>query len=150
MANVARHEIENAGAVPMKWTGDYVGIPFADGGRDRNGCDCWGLVALVYREQLQIELPAYGDISAHDLVQVASKISAGADDAEVWLPVTEPRMYDVVVMRAWGERIAGHVGIYVDGSVLHSEAKTDTVMVPLSHFTVVRRIVGFRRNRIAT
>ena len=42
----------------------YVGIPYADKGRETgNGdaLDCWGLLVKVYREQLGIELPSYSD-----------------------------------------------------------------------------------------
>ena len=43
----------------MIWANAYVGLPWADLGRDRTGCDCWGLARLVYAEQLGIALP-YG------------------------------------------------------------------------------------------
>ena len=45
----------------MIWANAYVGLPWADLGRDRTGCDCWGLARLVYAEQLGIALPSYSD-----------------------------------------------------------------------------------------
>ena len=34
------------------WTQKYVGIPYRDLGRDMTGCDCWGLLRLVYGQEL--------------------------------------------------------------------------------------------------
>jgi len=38
---------------------DFVGIPHADLGRDRAGCDCYGLLRIVYAEDLGIALPSF-------------------------------------------------------------------------------------------
>ncbi len=35
--------------VPI-WAGRYIGLPFAEHGRDRGGIDCWGLVRLTLLE----------------------------------------------------------------------------------------------------
>lgn len=39
------------------WVAQYIDIPFADHGRGHQGCDCYGLVRLVLREQFGLELP---------------------------------------------------------------------------------------------
>lgn len=119
-----------------------------DGGRTVRGADCYGLVHLVYREVLGIDLPTYGEISAHDVARVTERIredSAGAP----WLPVTgAPNAFDVVVMR--GKPL--HVGVMVDrGHVLHVEAATSSVIVPLARSPQVRwrRIAVYRHEALA-
>lgn len=133
---------------PTGWATPYVGIPFVDGGRDASGCDCWGLVHLVYRDVLGIDLPAYGEISAHDVARVTERIqedSAGAP----WLPVTgAPRPFDVLVMR--GKPL--HVGVMVDAlHVLHVEAATASVIVPVLRTPQVRwrRLATYRHEALA-
>jgi hypothetical protein len=37
----------------------YIGIPFKNHGRDLNGCDCYGLARLVWKELTGNELPDY-------------------------------------------------------------------------------------------
>ncbi len=135
----------------MSWVNKYVGIPFKDGGRDLKGCDCWGLVRLVYQEELKIELPTYGEISAADLEQVSQAVTAG-HDLEPWEAISgsEIMSFDVVVMRFYGKRQIGHVGLVIQGgkSLLHTELNVDSAIVPLSHMTIKHRIAGFRRYKL--
>lgn len=136
----------------VSWASDYVGLPFLDGGRDRAGVDCWGLVALVYAERLEIRLPDFSAIRATDLRSVARAIVAGID-GEDWLPVIRgaEQEFDVVVMRghAGGVGIPAHVGIVAPyGTVLHVEKNIDAVAPKLTSHSVKDRIVGVYRHHV--
>ena len=129
----------------MSWWAHYIGRPFEDGARGPEAYDCWGLVRAVYAEQLGIELPSYGEISARDLGRIARTIAARSDDG--WRIVGSPFDFDVALMRAAGRtRAVVHVGVMIDGTrMLHTEAATGAVVVPLTHVSVAGRITGFRR-----
>ena len=140
MARRASHAGPAPRPVPLA---QYIGVPFVDGGRILAGCDCWGLVRLVLREQCLIELPDYGEISARDLARVTATMRREAD-AEPWCPVEreQVRQFDVVLMR--GRPL--HVGVMLSAArVLHVEAKTGSVCVEVSHPSVHSRLLGFRR-----
>lgn len=127
------------------WVNRYVGLPFGEGPGE---ITCWGLVRLVYRDQLGVDLPAYGEIGAHDLARVARTMGR-EQMGEQWLPVTEPLTFDVAIMRSGrgGGRIV-HVGVMADERhLLHVEAATASVVVPINSFGVRARIAGFRRYR---
>lgn len=133
----------------MDWVNRYIGLRFVDGGRARAGVDCWGLVRLVYASELAIELPEYGEISAHDLIAVARNIDAGKD-GETWQPVeiTDLREFDICVMKYLGLKRIGHVGVITKQQrVLHIEDGIDAMQVPLNHVTIKGRIACFRRHK---
>lgn len=132
----------------MSWWAKYVGVPFADGGRTlERGLDCWGLVRLAYVENLGVELPDYGEISANDLLAVARSIGGGQ---EKWRAIPVPRALDVVLMRLYDRAWVGHVGVMIDGGrLLHTESSIAAAVVGLGHFTVQHRIAGFRRLKAA-
>lgn len=135
-----------------RWADGYVGLPFVDGGRDRSGVDCWGLVRLVYREQLGVDLPDFAEIRAIDWRSVARAI-VDAQESIDWIAVLrgQERPFDVVLMRGHSEgnrpvSIVNHVGVVAPGGcVLHAEEATDVVCPPLSSPSVSYRISGVYR-----
>ena len=133
----------------VNWVREYQSIPFVDGGRGHDGCDCWGLIRLVYLEQLGIELPSYGEISAYQVNKKAEAFLAGSAVTDWWLPIDgDPQSFDVVVMRAHGHREVGHCGLVLpDGRILHTEEKTGPVIVGPDNFTVKNRIKFYRRHK---
>lgn len=133
-----------SGVVLVNWYNKYVGLRFDD-----NKLNCWGLVCLIYKQELNIDLPSYSDISACDLINVARNITAGKDGEE-WVDVdrTDIKEFDIVVMRFGKSRFIGHVGIAIDNrSLLHTEKMIDSCIVPYSHFSVRERIQCIRRHK---
>lgn len=131
----------------MNWWAQYIGRPFKDGGRGPATFDCWGLVRTVYAEQLSIDLPTYGDVSAHDMIAVARHMLR-PEDAGPWVRANNPKPFDVAVFSAGpSRRIAGHVGVMIDPvRVLHIWAQTNACVMPLSHSFFGRRLLGHWRH----
>lgn len=105
---------------PAAWASRYIGIPFKDGGRDRDGCDCWGLVRLVYAERHGILLPHHdGRYSSTRDVEALEAVRTSELASEAWRPASEDEaaVGDVMLFelgQLW------HVGIIVGrGLVLH-------------------------------
>ena len=101
----------------MSWANDYVGIPWRLHGRDRRGCDCWGLACTVYRDR-GITLPEYLDYGAADDHGEIAALIAGATSSPIWQLVETPEPFDIAVFRRG--RLDTHVGIVVaPGRMLH-------------------------------
>lgn len=130
----------------MDWWHDYIGRPFRDGGRGPDSYDCWGLVRAVMADRTGLALPAYGEISAADLVRVRSAMARDCDDG--WVGVADPRALDVALMASGsGGRAIVHVGIMIDGArLLHVEAATAAVVVGIRHHSIAGRLRGYRRH----
>jgi cell wall-associated NlpC family hydrolase len=131
-------------------TRSYVGIPFVKRGWTREGCHCWGLVRLVYQEEVGIELPTYGEVSADELLAVARHVHRDAA-LEPWISVEAPpyRRLDVVLMkRLEPGREPLHIGVMMDERrMLHTTESVDSHVVPLSAAAIPFRIVGVHRHR---
>jgi len=124
---------------------DYVGLPFAERGRGRDGVDCWGLACLVYAEQLGIALPQH----AEDYVSTADRETLQrliAEGRSCWREVVpaDAREFDLVEISNVG---VPHVGIVAGaGLMLHIEAGSDAVIERLSSPRIARRLRGFFRH----
>ena len=97
------------------WWNQYVGIPFAHGGASRLGCDCWGLVRLVYSEQFGIDLPGPTVAAGRADMDGALTLTREA----LWEPADDHRPGDVAVFTVAGHE--SHVGlITTPGYMLHA------------------------------
>ncbi|SDY55577.1 C40 family peptidase [Citreimonas salinaria] len=128
----------------------YVGLPHRDHGRDRNGVDCWGLLRLVYAEQLGIDLPSYADRYADTAERAAlDALLSDPDCRAPWAPVAAARPFDALLFRAG--RYAQHVAVAVDARhMLHVHARTASVIVPVADQPWGNRLLGtFRHEAMA-
>lgn len=121
----------------------YIGIPYLNRGRDREGVDCWGLVQLWHKEQLGVTVPDYlwAYTSAEDHGSVANAIN---ENKVNWLKVSEPEYGDVLVFRIMGYPI--HVGIKLHGDdFLHAFKGTQSCVERLSSLSWSRRLTEVYR-----
>lgn len=127
----------------MRWIEGYLTIPYALHGRDRKGCDCWGLTRLVLAEQAGLVLPLHDTIAA---AQFDAKI---AEEAEQWLPVSREaaRAFDVAVMSD-GRGAEIHIGLVTaPGFILHTEEARGPMHQAMTHIHIRSRIRGLYRHR---
>lgn len=97
----------------MNWTNDFIGIPQKDLGRDRDGCDCWGLVHLVLNAHGR-PVPSYQEdyLSVRERVEIEALI-AEAKTLPTWSRVVgPPQPFDVITFRRGA--LDGHIGVIVD------------------------------------
>ena len=120
----------------------YVGIPYAEKGRDISGLDCYGLVRLIYKEEKNITLPSFtADYAVQDNKRIEELI---AQYKEGWEPADEPQVGDIVLFRILG--IESHVGLVISPThFIHVREKQDTAIESLSATKWNKRTVGFFR-----
>ena len=125
------------------WVSEYVGIPFADHGRDRSGCDCWGLVRLVLGNHYGVEVPSYAETypdankpSASEAVDTLRQID--------FIPLSYPEPGAIVVLRVKG--LPWHVGVMVnDHYFLHIMRGINAVCERIDGLTWANKVMGFYR-----
>lgn len=133
------------GKSPPHWVARYVGLPFREHGRTRDGLDCWGLVRLVLAEEFNIDVPSYAERYSSTLAQ--DEIGAFVPDiAAEWhdVPPGTEELGDVLVLRMRGQPM--HVGLVLGGGrMLHVEQGIDSVMDDYRTRRWDGRIIGIYR-----
>lgn len=125
------------------WADRFTGIPFRAHGRDRNGCDCWGLVRLVLAEIASVELPLLGEYSPDSAAETHNGFVAGFSEVPV-AAVDHPRALDIAVFTTMGR--PRHVGVMCSPThVLHVERGTDSVIESIHSHRLARRLEGYYR-----
>lgn len=131
----------------MSWSDRYIGIPYQDFGRDRAGCDCWGLACIIYREELGITLPEY--LGAYASTEELGELSALIDRDKalpLWVPVSGPaRTFDVALFRRG--RWSSHVGIVIrHGLMIHMVADDQAKVQGYEDGPYKHRFIGVYRH----
>ena len=97
----------------------YIGVPYLNQGRTAKGWDCYGLVKELYRLHKNITLPDW-QVDAYSRIAVAHTMTSEISN-EVNLgyatQVIHPIDWDIVTVAR--HRAAHHIGLYMQGGVLH-------------------------------
>jgi len=126
-----------------EWVKKYIGIPFASNGRSIDGCDCYGLVRLVLRNEYGVDLPELSDNYA-DALNVSETERLFSENLPVLAgeKIDTPEEKAVVVITEHG--ISAHIGIVAGGGyILHTGVKTGSVCQRETHPGLRGRIEGY-------
>lgn len=119
----------------------YLEIPFVDGGRDFSGCDCFGLISLIYAQELGIKLYDY-KISCEE----SSRINGEMEKQKIsWEKLAEPIAPCILTVRMDANpAFTNHIGfVFKPGCFIHT---TKTMGVSVNRYDSPlweRKISGF-------
>lgn len=104
----------------------FLGIPFVPHGREMVGCDCWGLVRLVYQDWYGIDLPLFaGHRFDVNNPMAAAKLMAEGARLNIWQNVDTPQRGNILLFGAGAAPY--HVGVCLnDELMLHTREGTDS------------------------
>lgn len=121
---------------------EYINIPFEEHGRGWDGCDCWGLVVLFYRD-MGVDLPEFvGQYQSTTDRENIEKLTS--QERETWERVEEPKVGDVVLVNIYKQPV--HTGIYIGGNkMLHVMRGRQSCVENLNDPEWRNRIEGFYR-----
>lgn len=125
------------------WAKEYIGIPFLSGGRTRDGCDCYGLVRLVWMEQCGYKMPLLSDMYEDALnMQQTSPLVTSLRPMLAGEKKLTPEPLDLAVILNRG--LPTHLAVYAGGGyILHTIRSVGTVLQRISDRDLANRIEGF-------
>lgn len=128
------------------WHDVYKNIPFKFDGREIDGLDCWGIVKMVYRDQLGIDLPNFNGALSDNSRETLRKVAAiAAEERKRWSKVDRPKEFDVVLMSPTGGD-PYHVGVMVDRrNMLHVMEGCNSTIERVDGMRWKNRVEGFYR-----
>ena len=125
-----------------KWYKKYTGFPYAHLGDNTNsGIDCFNLCRLIYKEQLDIEIP-YDTADFCDIVDEKwyqkthdTWIDKGASPEFGWEQVTEPDIFNLITMTIGSTNVTNHCAIYVDKNrILQTMLEHESWIAPYGRY----------------
>jgi len=124
-----------------------MNMPFVEKGRDYDGCDCFGLVYLGFRDVLGIELPKHTDEYENSGITPDSRHHLGgliSKHKRAWEQVKDAQPMDVALFRLGGQPI--HVGLMIDKkNFIHCEKKRGVSIEGINSLRWALRKDGFFR-----
>lgn len=88
----------------------YIGIPYEVNGRSLSSIDCYGLVHLIYKEELGIDLPSFVEdgIDANRTQELIAQYKEG------WEQTDSPKAGDVVIFKILG--VDAHIALAISST----------------------------------
>ncbi|MFH2013824.1 MAG: NlpC/P60 family protein [Patescibacteria group bacterium] len=96
----------------------YLCIPFEAGGRDYQGIDCFGLVKLIYKEFLDINIPDTEKLPGN-IVGIQNELK---NFSNLFIKVKDPEPFDIILCReSPSSKNINHIALFLtSGKGIHA------------------------------
>lgn len=136
---------------PSPWVSVYSSTPYVEKGRSTSGVDCWGLVWLIYWEQLGIDVGHHDDLeyegSKVNKQEIVERVRSTAE-AEWGRVSGNAQMFDVILFKIGS--FTTHVGVVCSmRSFVHILQNTNVTIEDFSSPSWAKRIDSVWRHRKA-
>ena len=92
----------------------YINLPYKNVGRDFNGVDCFGLVYLIYKNELNIELPDFTNLMYSKNWFKEGKNIIVENVWDKWYEVDKTEQTDLLLFYTnYKKRVVNHIGLYI-------------------------------------
>jgi len=117
----------------------YIGLPYKHLGRDFDGVDCFGLLRLIYKEELDIVLPDYTDLKySKDWYKKEDHIVENFQKYFYIIDRSE-KVFDCIIFYLNSGFIANHCGVYIsDDKFIHIYEDETSMISRLSEFWIAK------------
>ena len=119
----------------------YMPIPYLYGGKYFDGCDCYGIIQLWYKMELNVDLSDFRRIGStqYECGKEYLNGNSGVDFASV----TDLQDHDVCILKSK----MPHVGIYFNKHIIHMTSKMGVLVQSISEKE--RHIISRHRYKYA-
>lgn len=120
----------------------YIGIPFVSGGRNESGCDCYGLVRLVFHNEFMIDLPEIDGYSNALIPELTNPLFQRYTPLLLGERHESPLNNDIAVINNRG--LPTHLGVYVgELYILHTVRRIGSCLQRITDRDLTNRIEGY-------
>jgi cell wall-associated NlpC family hydrolase len=117
----------------------YIGIPYKYKGRDFDGVDCYGLLFLIYKEELGIILPDFiYDVDWYKKNENHILNNIGTVDGTFWKKIDPPyKIFDAIIVFLASRKIANHIALYIgNNKMIHSYECTSVMTDSIDNYRI--------------
>jgi len=122
-------------------------LKYVDGGRDKSGVDCWGLIVVLNKELRNIDIPDYPSIVLSGLdtcEKTSGELKKQLGSQNLFHEVNTPEYGDAVLINVMGNPL--HIGFVLDDSMmLHTGRKHGVVTENFRGMKWKSKIAGIYR-----
>ena len=126
-SSLAYYAVNTKMKIDPSLVNEYIGRPYVLNGRGPDAFDCYGLVIDFFNRVAGINIPDWSvkDAQLETAVKTITKALNESYDRDLVTPVTTPQDMDIAILKR--HRLAHHVGVYVNGGILHASSSNKGV-----------------------